>query len=70
MVASGPPSRRIRRYRLSNHDQGEIEIIEAQDDEAAEAHARSVSKARKMPVIIDRQTIVDWDYVTEVDERP
>ena len=70
MTATEPPPGKIRRYRFSSPGGAEIEIAEADDDEAAEVHARALSKARKLPVVIDRQTIVDWDYVTEVDERP
>lgn len=70
MTATEPPPGKTRRYRFSRPDGEEIEIAEAADDDAAEARARTLSKEQKVPVVIARQSIVDWDYVTEVDERP
>lgn len=70
MTGTEPQPGKTRRYRLSGPGSEEIEIAEAADDEAAEERARALSKARRVPVVIERQTIVDWDYVTEVDERP
>ncbi len=47
----------------------EIEISELNSNDAAEAHAREMSKARQTPVTIQYHDLVDWVYVTEVDQR-
>ena len=33
-------------------------------------YARELSKSQVVPVIIERHDHVDWEYVTEADERP
>ena len=47
-----------------------METCELSGDDAAETHARELSKARESPVVIERHDHVDWEYVTEADERP
>jgi len=64
-----PSSGRTWRYRFSRPGDEEIEVGEFAGDEAAEAHARQLSKASETPVIIQRHGIVDLEYITEVDER-
>jgi hypothetical protein len=70
MTESGPASAKTRRYRFSRPDGEELEIAEFTGDEAAETYARALSKTQEVPVIIGRHDHVDWEYVTEVDERP
>jgi hypothetical protein len=57
------------RYRFSRQGNVEIETGQFASDEAAETYGRGLSKAQDAPVIISRHNIVDWEYVTEVDER-
>lgn len=38
-------------------------------DEGAEDYARELSKAKQAPVTVQRRDDVDWEYVTEADER-
>jgi hypothetical protein len=56
-------------YRFVQPDGAEIEQGPFPDDEAAEVHARELSKARQTPITIERRDHVDWEYVTEADER-
>jgi hypothetical protein len=70
MSESGSAAAKTWRYRFSRPDDEEIEVGEFASDEAAEAHARTISKAQEMPVKVGRHDHVDWEYVTEVDERP
>ena len=48
----------------------EIETRELSNDEEAEIVAREISRAQEVPVVIERFGHVDWEYVTEADERP
>jgi hypothetical protein len=57
------------RYRFSRPGDIEIEIRELDGDDGAAAHARELSTSQDTPVIIQRHDHVDWEYVTEVDER-
>lgn len=58
------------RYRFSEPGGEEIEVAELENDAAAEAHARALSKDRVVPVIMQRHDLVDWEYIGEVDDRP
>jgi hypothetical protein len=69
MSETRPAAEKTWRYRFSRPDGEEIEIGEFTGDEAAEARARALSKAQDAPVVIGRHDHVDWEYVTEVDER-
>jgi hypothetical protein len=64
------PQAKPARYRFSRPDQTEIEIRELDNDEVAEMIARELSRAQEVPVVIERYGHVDWEYVTEADERP
>ena len=57
-------------YRFSRPGGDEIERRELNDDESAEMIARELSRAGEVPVVIERFGHVDWEYVTEADERP
>jgi hypothetical protein len=57
-------------YRFLQPGEIEVETRELNGDEAAQTYARELSKARNAPIIIKRRDHVDWEYVTEVDERP
>jgi hypothetical protein len=57
-------------YRFSRPGGVEIETRELADDDAAAAIARELSRAQETPVVIERHDHVDWEYVTEADERP
>jgi hypothetical protein len=65
-----PSSGRTWLYRFSQPGGVEMETCELSGDDAAETHARELSKARESPVVIERHDHVDWEYVTEADERP
>jgi len=69
MTDTKPPSGRTWRYRFSLPGGEEIEILELNSNDAAEEHAREQSKARQSPVTIQYHDLVDWVYVTEVDQR-
>jgi hypothetical protein len=69
MTETGPAAAKTWRYRFSRPDGEEIEVGEFTGDEAAETRARTLSKAQDSPVVIGRHDHVDWEYVTEVDER-
>jgi hypothetical protein len=58
------------RYRFALPDGTEIETGEHPGDDAAEARARELSVAQVTAVTVERHNRVDWEYVTEVDERP
>jgi hypothetical protein len=77
MSATGPSTGHSSVYRFfvpgeadSGTDVKEIERLELDGDDAAEEHARSLPQAKEFPVVVERQGHVDWEYVTEVDERP
>lgn len=57
------------RYRFSRPDEVEIEVREFDGDESAETHAQDLSKTQSTPIKIWRHNSVDWEYLTEVDER-
>jgi hypothetical protein len=57
------------RYRFSQPGDIEIEIRDLNGDDAAETYARELSTAQQIPIIIKRHDHVDWEYLTEVDER-
>ena|SRR5215469_13085376 len=67
----GPSSGRQWEYRFSRplHDE-EIEVRDFDSDDAAEAYARELSTSQEIPIVIERHGFVEWEYVTEVDERP
>jgi hypothetical protein len=64
------PTDRTWHYRFSQPGGAEIETGDFGGDAAAETHARELSTSQSIPVIIERHAMVDWEYVTEVDERP
>jgi hypothetical protein len=66
MTETGP---QLGMYRFSRPDGTEIETRKVDDDDAAEAVARELSQAQQVPVTIERYGHVDWEYVTEADER-
>jgi len=71
MTDLGPSSGQTWRYRFSQPGGVEIETHEFNDDDAAETHARELSKSKEVPVIVHRlHGDVDWRYLTEADERP
>ena len=57
-------------YRFSRPGDVEIETRDLTGAAAAETYARELSNAQQTPVIIKRHDYVDWEDVTEVDERP
>jgi hypothetical protein len=69
MTDTGPAGAKTWRYRFSLPQGEEIEVGEFSGDEAAEIRARTLSKAQDAPIVIGRHDHVDWEYVTEVDER-
>jgi hypothetical protein len=69
MTDTEPPSGRTWRYRFSLPDGEEIEICELNGNDTAEQYARELSKARQVPIVIQYHDVVDWVYVTEVDQR-
>jgi hypothetical protein len=70
MTDTGPSSGKTWLYRFSRPGGVEIETGQLSSDEAAEARARELSKAQVVPVTIERHNHVDWEYITEADERP
>lgn len=69
MTDTEPSSGRTWLYRFSRADDVEIETRHFDGDESAESYARELSKAQDTPVTLKRHNHVDWEYVTEVDER-
>jgi hypothetical protein len=69
MTDTEPSSGRTWRYRFSLPGGVEIEIRELNSNDTAEQYARELSKARQTPVTIQYHDLVDWVYVTEVDQR-
>jgi hypothetical protein len=66
-----PPSDRLRRYRFSRPGGVDVETRELNGDDAAESWARELSRSNVVPIIIRRHRgLDDWEYITEVDERP
>lgn len=72
MTDTRPSSERLWRYRFSGADEVEVETQELDGDETAEARGRELSKAKSAPIVIHRHSahVDDWEYVTEVDQRP
>jgi hypothetical protein len=70
MSNTGPSGGKTYLYRFSRPGGIEIETRLLDDDESAESVARELSKAQEVPVVIERHDHVDWEYVTEADERP
>ena len=56
-------------YRFLQPEGTEVEQQQFTDDDAAEEHASDLSKARQTPITVERHDHVDWEYVTEADER-
>ncbi|HEX3539880.1 MAG TPA: hypothetical protein VHT75_05490 [Acidimicrobiales bacterium] len=57
-------------YRFSQPDGTNIETHEFSGDDRAEAHARELSTSLGVPVKVFRlHGTVDWEYLTEADER-
>jgi hypothetical protein len=69
MTDKEPSSGRTWRYRFSLPEDVEIEIRELNGNDTAEDYARELSKARQAPITIQYHDLVDWVYVTEVDQR-
>ena len=70
MSNTAPSSGKTSLYRFSKPGGIEIETRDLGSDETAEEHARELSKTQEAPIIIERHNHVDWEYVTEADERP
>jgi hypothetical protein len=70
MTDTGPQSAKKSRYRFCRPDGTEIESSDLDNDDAAQMVARDLSRAQDIPVTIERFGHVDWEYVTEADERP
>ncbi len=66
----GPSGGNTWLYRFSQPGGIEIETRQLDGDETAEEIARELSKSQEVPVVIERHNHVDWEYVTEADERP
>lgn len=70
MTHTGPSSGSTSLYQFSLPGGIEIETRDLEDDDAAAAYARELSRARQDAIVIKRHDHVDWEYVTEVDETP
>lgn len=69
MADMQPRTGRTTLYRFTQHGNAEAEQRQFPDDDAAEDYARQLSKSHQVPVTIERRDDVDWEYVTEADER-
>jgi hypothetical protein len=69
MSTTGPDSGKTWLYRFSRPGGIEIETHALSSDDRAEEIARELSRAQETPVVIERHDHVDWEYVTEADER-
>ncbi|HUB70275.1 MAG TPA: hypothetical protein VL984_07625 [Acidimicrobiales bacterium] len=69
MADTQQPSDETGLYRFSVSGGAEIETRRLDSDDAAEEYARQLPVAKEQPVLIERHDHVDWEYVTEVDER-
>jgi hypothetical protein len=67
-----PSSGRLWTYRFTRPDGDEAETAELENDDTAETRGRELSTANSVPIVIHRHSahVDDWEYVTEVDERP
>jgi hypothetical protein len=70
MSHTGPDGQKTWLYRFSRPGGVEIETRELASDESAEEVGRELSRAQEAPVVIERHDHVDWEYLTEADERP
>ena len=58
-------------YRFSRPGGDELETGVFANDDEADTHARRLSREQDTPVVIHRlHGHVDWEYVTEADDRP
>ena len=58
------------RYRfVQRPGDSEIETGDFSGDDAADDHARELSKSLQSPVVVERWHGISWEYVTEADER-
>lgn len=69
MTDTEPSFDRTWLYRFSRPGDIEVETRELNGDDTAETYARELSTAQETSIIIKRHDHVDWEYVTEVDER-
>jgi hypothetical protein len=65
-----PSAAKTWRYHFTRPGGEEVEAGELPGDGPAEARARELSTQLQVPIVIERHGLVDWEYVTEVDERP
>jgi len=70
MSDSGPSHGYTWRYRFARPDGTEIDEQVHSSDDAAVSAARALPLASETPIVIHRHDLVDWQYVTEIDERP
>lgn len=70
MAPTDPSSARTWRYRFCQPGGLEIETGDFDGNEAAEAYARKLPRAKESPIIVERHNRVDWEYVAEIDQRP
>ncbi len=68
MTDAQPQQGRTWRYRFSRPGDIEIELSELDGDDAADSHARELSKSLQSPVVVQRWHGVSWEYVIEADE--
>lgn len=70
-MTQGEHDERTWQYRFSRPGGDELETSSFHSDEEADTHARSLSRDQNTPVVIERFLgHVDWEYVTEADNRP
>ncbi len=67
--AHSDPADRYFTYRFTKRGSSETEERAFRNDTEAERYARDLSKSTQAPVLIERRDHVDWEYVTEADER-
>ena len=70
MTGSDPSQGGTALYRFLQPGGIETEQKRLPGDEAAEDCARELSKEHQAPITVQRRDDVDWEYVTEADERP
>ncbi|MCU1494827.1 MAG: hypothetical protein JWO62_2591 [Acidimicrobiaceae bacterium] len=70
MTDTRPSSDKTWLYRFSRPGGVEIGTHELNSDDAAALYARQLPQAGETPIVIERHDLVDWEYVTEIDERP
>lgn len=69
MTGVGPLGAGTALYRFLQPDGTETDQQQFPGDEAAEDYARQLSKAKQAPITVERRDDVDWEYLTEADER-